>query len=233
MISTDKAVEPVSAMGATKRLAELLTVASARRTGRPFVAVRFGNVLGSSGSVIPVFERQLEQGKPITITHADATRYFMTIPEAVSLILEAGATTDSGVVFVLDMASRSGSSTWPATSSACPVSRRSRFDRVHRTSRRRAVARVVVPRPRNDRADHPRVDHASPASAVGSVGEPLLELLAELEPAAWNRDDDKVRELLRKVSAISKPSVVAPARTPRKTRAAAPAAPEASPEGSR
>ena len=103
LISTDKAVEPISAMGATKRLAELLTVASARRTGRPYVAVRFGNVLASSGSVIPIFQRQLEQGRPITITHADATRYFMTIPEAVSLVLQAGSTPDSGVIFVLDM----------------------------------------------------------------------------------------------------------------------------------
>ncbi len=92
LISTDKAVEPIGVMGATKRLAELLTVASARRTGRPYVAVRFGNVLGSSGSVIPIFQRQLEQGRPLTITHADATRFFMTIPEAVSLILQAGAT---------------------------------------------------------------------------------------------------------------------------------------------
>ncbi|HEX8940940.1 MAG TPA: nucleoside-diphosphate sugar epimerase/dehydratase, partial [Candidatus Limnocylindrales bacterium] len=103
LISTDKAVEPASAMGATKRLAELLTQVSARRSGRPYVAVRFGNVLGSSGSVIPTFQRQLELGHPLTVTHQDATRYFMTIPEAVSLILEAGATAVSGDVYVLDM----------------------------------------------------------------------------------------------------------------------------------
>jgi len=74
-----QAVEPVGAMGATNAC-ELLTVASARRSRRPYVAVRFGNVLGSSGSVIPMFQHQLEQGRPITITHADATRFFMTIP---------------------------------------------------------------------------------------------------------------------------------------------------------
>jgi FlaA1/EpsC-like NDP-sugar epimerase len=103
LISTDKAVEPESVMGATKRIAEFLVLGAARRTGRPYVAVRFGNVLGSSGSVIPTFERQLHAGLPLTITHPDATRYFMTISEAVSLILEAGSTSQSGVVFVLDM----------------------------------------------------------------------------------------------------------------------------------
>ena len=103
MISTDKAVEPVSVMGATKRLAEMLTIEAGHRVGRPHMAVRFGNVLGSSGSVVPIFERQLEQGLPITITHPNATRYFMTIPEAVSLILQAGAYETIGDVFILDM----------------------------------------------------------------------------------------------------------------------------------
>jgi FlaA1/EpsC-like NDP-sugar epimerase len=103
LISTDKAVEPVSVMGSTKRIAELLTLASARRTGWSYAAVRFGNVLGSSGSVIPTFEGQLRAGSPLTITHRDATRYFMTIGEAVSLILEAGATSASGEIYVLDM----------------------------------------------------------------------------------------------------------------------------------
>ena len=103
LISTDKAVSPVGAMGLTKRLAELLTRATAVRTGRPYVAVRFGNVLGSSGSVVPMFQRQLAEGKPITITHEDVTRYFMTIPEAVSLILESAAQPRSGDIYVLDM----------------------------------------------------------------------------------------------------------------------------------
>jgi FlaA1/EpsC-like NDP-sugar epimerase len=103
LISTDKAVRPVSVMGATKRFAELLTLTAAIETGRSHMAVRFGNVLGSSGSVVPIFRRQLELGLPLTITHPSATRYFMTIPEAVSLILQAGATAAVGEIYILDM----------------------------------------------------------------------------------------------------------------------------------
>jgi O-antigen biosynthesis protein WbqV len=106
LISTDKAVEPVSVMGSTKRLAEQLTVASGHRTGRAYTAVRFGNVLGSSGSIVPLLQRQLDDGLPLTITEPSATRYFMTIGEAVSLILEAGADPAAGDVYVLDMGDR-------------------------------------------------------------------------------------------------------------------------------
>jgi FlaA1/EpsC-like NDP-sugar epimerase len=103
LISTDKAVQPVSVMGSTKRLAELLTVDAAARLGRPYAAVRFGNVLGSSGSVVPIFQDQLARGGPLTITDVEATRYFMTIPEAVTLILEAGSDAAPGEIYVLDM----------------------------------------------------------------------------------------------------------------------------------
>ena len=103
LISTDKAVEPVSAMGATKRLAEHLTVAAGRRTGHAYKAVRFGNVLGSSGSIVPLLQRQLDDGLPLTITEPEATRFFMTISEAVSLILESGSDPEGGEVSVLDM----------------------------------------------------------------------------------------------------------------------------------
>lgn len=103
LISTDKAVEPVSVMGATKRLAEQLTVVAGHRTGRAYTAVRFGNVLGSSGSVVPLLQRQLDDGLPLTITQPEATRYFMTISEAVSLILEAAANPVPGDIYVLDM----------------------------------------------------------------------------------------------------------------------------------
>ena len=103
LVSTDKAVEPSSVMGATKRLAEWLVAEAAARTGRAYVAVRFGNVLGSAGSVLPVFERQLERGEPLTVTHEDMTRYFMTIQEAGWLILDASAIGKPGDLFVLDM----------------------------------------------------------------------------------------------------------------------------------
>jgi FlaA1/EpsC-like NDP-sugar epimerase len=103
LVSTDKAVKPSSVMGASKRLAEMLVADTARRTGRPYVSVRFGNVLGSNGSVVPIFTDQLERGRPLTITHPDMTRYFMTIPEASWLILDAAALGRAGDLFVLDM----------------------------------------------------------------------------------------------------------------------------------
>jgi FlaA1/EpsC-like NDP-sugar epimerase len=103
LVSTDKAVEPSSVMGATKRLAEVAVAAAARQSGRRFVSVRFGNVLGSSGSVVPLFQRQLREGVPLTITDAEMTRYFMTIPEASRLILQASLFGGAGDLFVLDM----------------------------------------------------------------------------------------------------------------------------------
>ncbi|MGZ6340058.1 MAG: polysaccharide biosynthesis protein [Candidatus Limnocylindrales bacterium] len=200
LISTDKAVEPISAMGATKRLAELLTIAAARRTGRAYVAVRFGNVLGSSGSVIPTFQRQLAEGHALTITHPDATRYFMTIPEAVSLILETGTSAESGDVYVLDMGE-------PVriVDLARDLIRLSGMDpdrvpmvqtglrageRLHET--------LFYDHETTDRTIHEGIFRAR-ADGEGIPAETVERLADQLEKAAAARDDDAVRALLQQV----------------------------------
>jgi FlaA1/EpsC-like NDP-sugar epimerase len=197
LISTDKAVRPIGVMGGTKRLAEIQALAAGRRLGRPYLAVRFGNVLGSSGSVVPVFRHQLEQGLPLTITHPDATRFFMTIPEAVSLILQAGASDTTGDVYILDMGQ-------PVriVDLADDMIRLSGLDPAHveivYTGLRpgeRLEESLFYDHEAMDRTEHERVWRARSAYVTG-LNEPVGRLVRDLEEAARAADDAAVRDRL-------------------------------------
>ena len=162
-ISTDKAADPASVLGFVKRICERLTAEAADRTGLPYVSVRFGNVLGSKGSMLGMFERQIRDGGPITVTHPDVTRYFMTTEEAVALTIQAGAIGDPGEVLVLDMGEPVRIvEVAPRLAEQAP----STSDRLHRAAAGREAARGAARRRRARRAAQPPADQPGPRAAA-------------------------------------------------------------------
>jgi len=202
LISTDKAVEPSSMMGWTKRVAELLTTQASRSSNDPYSAVRFGNVLGSSGSLVPLVERQLYDGVAVTITEPDATRYFMTLGEAVTLILEAGAAATPGGLYVLDMGT--------------PVRIGDLVrDLVHLHGLEEDEVNLTITGLRPGEKLHEslhfpfeRLEETGHAGIRRAVGPPsdgtdgLNDLVGDLELAALAHDDQTVRRLLRSVGRL-------------------------------
>ena len=187
-VSTDKAADPTSVLGFSKRICERLTAEVADRTGRHYVSVRFGNVLGSKGSVLGMFERQVRDGGPITVTDPDVTRYFMTSEESVALTIQAGAIGEPGEVLVLDMGDagahrRDRRPAWPSRR------RRSDPDRLHRFASRGEAARGAARRrrgrpPPDASADQPG---ARAAAALRATPRPLAPSTATscCRPPRW------------------------------------------------
>lgn len=212
LISTDKAVRPTNTMGATKRMAELILQALAAESSKTcFSMVRFGNVLGSSGSVVPLFEKQIAAGGPVTLTHPDITRYFMTIPEAAQLVIQAGAMGNGGDVFVLDMGE--------------PVRI---IDLAHRMIALKGLSICDDKNPYGDIAikttglrpgeklyeelligdnvsitQHPRIKTANEVMLPWSE---MAEILAELDNSCRNFDYERVREILLNAPAAFNPT---------------------------
>ena len=171
-------------LGATKLAAERLTAKMAEETGLPYVSVRFGNVLGSRGSVLPTFMGQIEQGKPITVTHPDVTRYFMTIPEAVRLVVQAGAIGDPGEVMILDM----GEPVKIVDLAQQLIDMLSPHTKIEFTGLRpgEKMHEVLISKTEHGRAKvHPRISHtmgdtSDPSAALEAVGPAAEARVAEM-----------------------------------------------------
>ena len=217
MISTDKAVNPTSIMGASKRAAEIFIQALSQRSDTRFVAVRFGNVLGSQGSVVPLFQEQIANGGPLTITHPDMTRYFMTIPEACQLVLQAGAMGHGGEIFVLDMGEPVKIVDLARDLIALSGLREGEDIEIQFTGIRpgeKLFEELSLAEEQVEATIHPKV-------FIGRIKphawEHLTHFLARLELATASADGDQIRSLLGQLIAEYRPSV-APAAAPPATR---------------
>jgi FlaA1/EpsC-like NDP-sugar epimerase len=208
-VSTDKAVNPTSVMGASKRLVELLVQQASRRArpGQVFVSVRFGNVLGSRGSAVPVFKQQIKDGGPVTITHPDMVRYFMTIPEASQLVLQASALGRNGEIFILDMGEPV-----KVIDLARDLIRLSGLEpnvdiAIEYTGIRpgeKLVEELMTEHERNGQTEHEKIFIARPSGVESERSEATITRLVE---AAMRGDGVEIRRLL----GVTVPALVAPA----------------------
>lgn len=200
MISTDKAVRPSSVMGATKRVAELLVHQAAANSGKPYVAVRFGNVLGSRGSVVLTFKRQIATGGPVTVTHPEMTRYFMTIPEAVQLVLQAAVLGKGGEVFLLDMGEPIRIADLARSIielSGLEVGKDIEIEYTGARPGEKLYEELFLPDEVYQRTEHAKVFIASNASAATPPD--LSEMVARLTHSANVSDKDEIVRMLRQL----------------------------------
>jgi FlaA1/EpsC-like NDP-sugar epimerase len=217
MISTDKAVNPTSIMGASKRAAEIFIQALSQRSRTRFVAVRFGNVLGSQGSVVPIFQEQLAQGGPLTVTHPEMTRYFMTIPEACQLVLQAGAMGHGGEIFVLDMGEPVKIVDLARDLIALSGLREGEDVEIQFSGIRpgeKLFEELSLAEERVETTLHPKV-------FIGRIKphgwEEVTRFLRDLEAVSAGSDGDQIRGLLRQLIAEYQPASIPPAPMPAAT----------------
>ncbi len=199
MISTDKAVNPCNVMGASKRLAEkvVLDISSAARTR--FVIVRFGNVLGSSGSVIPIFKKQIAEGGPVTVTHPDIIRYFMSIPEAVQLVLQAGAMGEGGDIFVLEMGEPVKIADMASQLIRLSGFRVDKDIAIEYTGLRpgeKMFEELVYKEEELEKTRHPKINRVKPETETNGLQ--IREILQQFEPLVESYDPDSILKVIRK-----------------------------------